>query len=253
MAFLINVIFFSSLTSAVVSLPHNAFVKGSKVEFESSGNGPDEPVQGIVKVVQLDPRALVQSGFLRRGLTPRRSLFHSSRLPFPAFLSRGRLGSAHKAPVSPLQILHPKKPSEMELNKKQGLQMWQRAIDKGGKMTLPVNLKDTKQTCNAVPFTQHVTVDGCETVTVHNKLCFGQCSSLFVPSEGELTELGPGMGAFNRRSHCSRCVPFKAHTVTVPLHCGANVREKRVMVVEDCKCETSQEERSAEAAVYTHL
>lgn len=154
MEFLINIIFFSTLTTVAVCLPYNSFVKGSKVEFESSGNGAGEPVQGIVKVVQLDPHTLAQSGLLRRGLTPRRSLSHSSRLPFPAFLSRSRLGSAHKEPVSPLQILHPKKPSEMELNKKQGLQMWQRAINKGSKMTLPVNLKDTKQTCNAVPFTQ---------------------------------------------------------------------------------------------------
>lgn len=98
-----------------------------------------------------------------------------------------------------------------------------------------------------------MTADGCVTVTVHNKLCFGQCSSLFVPSEAELAGLGTGTGVTHHRATCSRCGPSKARTVVVPLQCGAEVQEKRVMVVEECKCETSREERSAEAAVSAHL
>ncbi|XP_040892718.1 DAN domain family member 5 [Toxotes jaculatrix] len=253
MAFL-SLIFLSSWTAVAFTFPHNPFdntLIGSRVEFESSGSGPDEPFRGIVKVVQLDPHSLAQSGFFRRGLTPRRVSSLSSRLSFPAFLSRGRPGPApaSKAPVSPLHLLNPKSPAESELKKRQGLQMWQRAINKGDKMTmsLPVNLKDTKQTCSAVPFTQHVTADGCDIVTVHNKLCFGQCSSLFVPSEGEFAGLGTGTGALHRRAPCSRCAPSKVHTVTLPLRCGAEVREKRIMVVEECKCETGSEERSVEA------
>ncbi|XP_044044913.1 DAN domain family member 5 [Siniperca chuatsi] len=260
MAFPISLVFLSSWTAVAFMFPHSTFdniVKGSRVEFESSGSGPDEPVQGVVKVVQLDPHALAQSGFFRRGLTPRRAPSLSSRLSFPAFLSHGRPGTAPlpKTPVSPLHHLQPKSPTDMELKKRQGLQMWQRAINKGEKMTmsLPVNLKDTKQTCAAVPFTMRVTADGCDTVTVHNKLCFGQCSSLFVPSEGEFAALGTGTWALHHRAPCSRCAPSKAHTVAVPLRCGAEVREKRVMVVEECKCETSREEKSAEAAASTHL
>ncbi|KAM7394112.1 hypothetical protein PAMP_020932 [Pampus punctatissimus] len=238
MAFLISFVFLSSWTAIAFTFPHNTFdnmLRGSRVEFESSGSGPNEPVQGIVKVVQLDPHALAQSGLFRRGLTPRRTPSLSSRLSFPAFLSQGHPGPASKAPVSPLHLLHPKKPTEVELKKRQGLQMWQRAIDKGDKMTipLPVSLKDTKQACTAVPFTQRVTADGCNTVTVHNKLCFGQCSSLFVPSEGEFSGVGS-----HRQGPCSRCAPSKANTVAVPLRCGAEIREKRVMVVEECKCET---------------
>lgn len=98
-----------------------------------------------------------------------------------------------------------------------------------------------------------MTADGCNTVTVHNKLCFGQCSSLFVPSVGEFAELGTGTGALHHRAPCSRCAPSKAHTVAVPLSCGAKVREKRVLVVEECKCETSREEKTAEASASTHL
>ncbi|XP_040003264.1 DAN domain family member 5 [Xiphias gladius] len=260
MAFLISLIFLSSWTAAAFAFPHNTFdntLKGSRVEFESSGSGPEEPLRGKVKVVQLDPHALIQSGFFRRGLTPRRTPSHSSRLSFPAFLSQGRpgLAPASKAPVSPLHHLYPKSSREVELKQRQGLQMWQRAIDRGDRktMSLPVNLKDTKQTCSAIPFTQHVTADGCNTVTVHNKLCFGQCSSLFLPSEGEFVGSGTGTGALRRQAPCSRCAPSKAHTVTVPLRCGAEARERRVMVVEECKCETGSEERSVEAAASTQL
>lgn len=159
MAFLISLVFLLSWTAAAFTFPHNTFDNIlSKVELESSGSGPDEPVRGRVKVVQLDPRALAQSGFFRRGLTPRRAPSLSSRLSFPAFLLQGRPGPApaSKVPVSPLHHLNPKSPTEVELKKREGLQMWQRAIDKGDKMTmsLPINLKDTKQTCSAVPFTQ---------------------------------------------------------------------------------------------------
>ncbi|TKS68012.1 Cerberus Precursor [Collichthys lucidus] len=252
MSFTLSLVFLSGWTAVAFTFPHNTFdniVKGSRVEFESSGSGPDEHPQGIVKVVQLDPRALAQSGFFRRGLTPRGAPSLSSRLSFPSFLSHGRPGPAlaPKTPVNPLHHLHPKSPAEMELKKRQGLQMWQRATNKGEKTTmpLPVNLKDAKQTCTAVPFTQRVTADGCETITVHNKLCFGQCSSLFVPSEGDVAETA---ALHRHRAPCSRCAPSKAHTVTVPLRCGAQVREKRVMVVEECKCETGREEKSAEAA-----
>lgn len=159
MAFSISLILLSTWTAISFTFPHNIFdnvVKGSQVEFESSGGGPDEPVRGIVKVVQLDTRALAHSGFFRRGLTPRRGSSLSPRLPFPAFLSQGRPGPAvaPKTPMSPLHHLSPKSPNDMELKKMQGLQMWQRAMSKGEKMSLPVNLKDTKQTCAAVPFTQ---------------------------------------------------------------------------------------------------
>lgn len=151
MAFFISLIFLSSWTAVAAIFPYNTLLKES---FESSGSGPDETVRGTVKVVQLDPSTLNQSGFFRRGLVPRR--VHSARPPFPAFLSHGRPGQAPvlKAPVSPLHKLHSRGSTEAELKKKQGLQMWQKVTDKGSRMSLPVNLKDAKQTCTAVSFTQ---------------------------------------------------------------------------------------------------
>ncbi|XP_058496169.1 DAN domain family member 5 [Solea solea] len=257
MAFLLCCFLLSSWTAVAFTFPHNTFLKSSRAEFESSGSGPDESFRGIVKVVPLEDHALAQSELFRRGAFPRRSLSLGSRSSFPAFLSHGRpgLAPASKAHVSPLHLLRSKTPSGVELKKKQGLQMWQRAMDKGNKMSMsmPVNLKDTKQSCTAVSFTQRVTADGCDTVTMHNKLCFGQCSSLFVPSEGGFAGVGTGTGALLHRAPCSRCAPSKAHTVTVPLRCGAQIREKRVMVVEECKCETGTEERSIEATAAMQL
>uniref|UniRef100_H3CKP0 DAN domain family, member 5 n=1 Tax=Tetraodon nigroviridis TaxID=99883 RepID=H3CKP0_TETNG len=246
MLFTLSFVFMSSLMAPASALPHGAFsfLRGPKAELESSGGGPDEPVQGVVKVFPLDPRSLANSGFLRRGLSARRGPSLSPRLPFPAFLSQGRPGPAlaSKALVSPLHHLQPK--SELELKKKQGLQMWQKAMNKGPTMavSLPASLKDGRQTCSAVPFTQRVTAAGCSSVTVHNKLCFGQCSSLFVPSE---VPLGAGTAFLHHQGPCSRCAPSKAQAVVVPLLCGARVQQKRVMVVEECKCETGREEKAA--------
>ncbi|XP_028985594.1 DAN domain family member 5 [Betta splendens] len=252
MTFLIGLVFLLSWTAAAAALPHGtfeAFSKRSKAALEASGSEPDEALRGVVKVVRLDPRALAQSGFFRRGLSPRGAPSLGARASFPAFLSQGRPGPA---PGGPLRHLSPKSSTKVELKKKQGLQMWQRAVDKGDKVgvSLPLSLKDATQTCSAVAFTQRVTADGCEAATVHNKLCFGQCSSLFVPSDGDLGGAGPPP---HRTAPCSRCAPSRARTVAVPLRCGAETRHRSVMVVEECRCETGREERSAEAAALTHL
>lgn len=155
MAIIIRFLFFLTLTSTALLFPYNSL---RKVEFESSGSGPNEPVQGVIKVVRLDPGSMSPSEFFRRGLPHRRALSPRSRLPFPDFLSRGRpgLAPAPRAPVSPLHNLSPQSTSEMELKmkKKQGLHMWQKVLDKGDKTTLPVNLKDPKQSCAAVSFVQ---------------------------------------------------------------------------------------------------
>lgn len=103
----------------------------------------------------------------------------------------------------------------------------------------------SKQTLCSVSSSQRVTAPGCNTVTVHNRLCFGQCSSLFVPPQAEFT--AAAAPHLRHNAPCSRCGPSKARTVLVPLLCGrGRAQQKRALVVEECKCETSQEERSAE-------
>uniref|UniRef100_A0AAV2LGT8 CTCK domain-containing protein n=2 Tax=Knipowitschia caucasica TaxID=637954 RepID=A0AAV2LGT8_KNICA len=218
--------------------------RGHRQEWEASGEGPDELIQGVVKVVQLDHRALAQAGLFRRGLGSRRAPSLSSRPPLPSFLSLGRPGPAVAPKLSMPPLKHQQaRASSSDIRRRQGLQMWQKVVDKGNKqkVILPSALKDSKQTCAAVSFTQRVTSEGCETVTVHNKLCFGQCSSMFIP-EVEFS-------SHHQRTPCSRCAPSKVHTLTVPLRCGAlGVRDKRVMLVEECKCETGRDERAAVGA-----
>lgn len=157
----VGLVLLSGLAAVAVTLPHAAVERTAKVprvEIESSGGGAEEAVRGMVKVLQLDPRSLAQSGLFRRGLTPRRLPSLSSRLSFPAFLSRGRPAQAPSSRTrpSPLNQLNPGSPSETDVKKKQGLQMWQRAIGRGqaASVLLPVQLKEAKQTCAAVPFVQ---------------------------------------------------------------------------------------------------
>lgn len=162
MLFPLSFALMSSLMAPAFALPHSAFdfFRGPKAELESSGGGPDEPVRGVVKVLPLDPRSLANSGFLRGGrLSARRGPSLSPRSPFPAFLSQGRPGpgpapASSKALVSPLHHLQSK--SEMELKKKQGLQMWQKAMGRGQTLpvSLPASLKEGRQSCSGVPFTQ---------------------------------------------------------------------------------------------------
>ncbi|KAF4118359.1 DAN domain family member 5 [Onychostoma macrolepis] len=216
-------------------------------DFESSGNGPDEPLRGSVRVVKLSPH------FLRRAAGSHVSSKNSpARGAFPAFLALGRPGPSvlpHNKPAALLPQVSASSASA-EARRKQGLEMWQKVMNKSERskeaVALRINPKDmTKQSCAAMPFTQRITEDGCETVTVHNNLCYGQCSSMFVPSSGE--------SRGQQRAQCTRCSPSKSRSELVPLRCGTEARERRVMIVEECKCETSSEEVKVQNTEKFHL
>ncbi|KAJ3615274.1 hypothetical protein NHX12_018842 [Muraenolepis orangiensis] len=277
MAFSLCCVLLLSVLAPIASpLPHNAVestqTRPAGGEQESSGDGPNEPPaallllrRGVAKVVRLDHRLQPPSGLFKRGagMTHRGSPVG----PFPAFLSRGRVSTAGRPAGGPPH--HPKEkesPGALEMRKRQGLHMWQQAVSKDqhpGKVSLALSLKEARQrTCTAIPFTQRVSIRGCEAVTLHNKLCFGQCSSLFIPSgaaeeeEGEEGEEEEGEGEEReereereqaggraRRGACSRCSPSRSHAARVPLRCGSRgLLEKTVMVVEECRCETGQDE-----------
>ncbi|XP_051560301.1 DAN domain family member 5 [Myxocyprinus asiaticus] len=203
-------------------------------DFESSGNGPDEPIRGSVRVVKLSPHFLRRAAGAFGNHVPLRP--PPSRSAFPAFLALGRPGPSALAHNKPAALLpHLSASSSDDARKKQGLEVWQKVTHKSERakeaVALHINPKDmSKQSCGAVPFTQRITEDGCETVIVHNNLCFGQCSSMFVPSSGA--------SRGQREAHCTRCGPVKTRSVVVPLRCGTEARERRVMIVEECKCET---------------
>ncbi|KAL2086122.1 hypothetical protein ACEWY4_017181 [Coilia grayii] len=238
------------LCASVHTFPRNAFqsVKNRERPFEASGAGADEPVRGSVKVVSVGPHFLRHAGMFASGASARRAT--PLRSPFPDFLALGHSGPSRSSKLSVPPVAHLRDNHHgLDGKRRQGMGMWQRAMGKHEQketVALPINPKEmSKQSCTAIPFTQHVTAVGCETVTVHNKLCFGQCSSLFVPAGGE--------DSGRQGTQCSRCAPSKAHVVTVPLRCGREVRQRSVMVVEECKCETGGEESKAGSVARTHL
>ncbi|KAF5894826.1 DAN domain family member 5-like, partial [Clarias magur] len=107
---------FMALAASLCALPrrlsHDLPKRAPHPDAEFSGNGADEPVRGSVRVVKVSPH------FLRHSAV--------KRSPYPAFLALGRAGpSAHaRAPTAPLSHL------SAEGRKKQGLDMWQRVMQK---------------------------------------------------------------------------------------------------------------------------
>ncbi|XP_059407644.1 DAN domain family member 5-like [Carassius carassius] len=251
MKFQISCFIVLSVVALVDAFPRGVFPRdfhrrvATDVDF--SGNGPDEPLRGSVRVVKLSPH------FLRRAAGSHVPSKNSrNRGTFPAFLALGRPGPSVLSHSKPGALLPPvsASSSSADARRKQGLEMWQKVMHKSERsketVALRINPKDlSKQSCAAVSFTQRVTEDGCETVTVHNNLCFGQCSSMFVPSSGE--------SRAQQGAQCTRCGPSKSRSVLVPLRCGTEVRERRVMVVEECKCETSSEEVKVHNTKMSHL
>ncbi|XP_035262641.1 DAN domain family member 5 [Anguilla anguilla] len=244
----VSYVFLAASCAVLHGFPHFGFKRpqDGASDFESSGNGAEEPIQGRVKVVQISPNFLRQSALFRRGAAIQNS--PSRRGPLPVFLSHGRPGPAlsvkETRPSAPFQLFG------ANMKRRQGQEMWQKAMNKNTQdkevLALPINPKDSsKQSCAAVPFAQRVSAAGCETVTVQNKLCFGQCSSLYVPPGGESVGSTTGGGI---SSPCSRCAPSKVRSIVVSLRCRgkAEAREMRVMVVEECKCETGREEENVE-------
>ncbi|TSK18009.1 Cerberus [Bagarius yarrelli] len=242
----LGLITLTALAASLCALPRHPLQDHPKraavSDFEFSGNEENEPFQGSVRVVKVGPHFLRHS----LGLMGKPAL---KRAPLPAFLALGRPGpSVHaRAPAATLQHVSATY-TGADIRKRQGLEMWQRVMQKSEPskeiLSLPFNPKDAAtQSCTALPFTQRITEEGCEPITVHNKLCFGQCSSMFVPPNGKSSmHLGPS---------CSRCGPSRTRIVHVPMHCGSQVREKRVILVEECKCETGkEEEKTANRAMH---
>ncbi|XP_072513687.1 DAN domain family member 5 [Salminus brasiliensis] len=224
------VVFLALLAAPVRSFPRSSVNVFSK-DLESSGNGPEDAARGSLRLHKPSPFFLRQ--FPGSAAPQARAGGARSRSPFPSFLALGRAG-----------------PSETS-RRQQGLDMWRRSMKRGQqdgeRVELPISPRDMHlkdQSCASVPFTQRISEPGCEPLTLQNNLCFGNCASLFVPSSG-----GP-VGHLS--APCSRCAPSKARAVPVHLRCGEQTREKLVMMVEECKCETGREEARAEG-MGTHL
>ncbi|NXT73597.1 CER1 protein, partial [Zapornia atra] len=98
-------------------------------------------------------------------------------------------------------------------------------------VVLPIKTNDMHQeNCRTLPFSQGVTHESCEKVTVQNKLCFGKCSSFHVPGPEDRLYM-----------FCSHCLPSKFSMKRLNLNCTSSVPVvKEVMIVEECKCESQR-------------
>ncbi|XP_017520039.1 DAN domain family member 5 [Manis javanica] len=99
-------------------------------------------------------------------------------------------------------------------------------------MSLPLDPQEVAlEMCKAVPFIQVFSQRGCTAVHLQNHLCFGHCSSLYVPG------LGPAPLVL-----CNSCAPARKRRVPVVLWCwaGSPVSRRRVkmstVLVEECHC-----------------
>ncbi|XP_048786466.1 cerberus [Lagopus muta] len=98
-------------------------------------------------------------------------------------------------------------------------------------VVLPIKTNEMHQeTCRTLPFSQRIAHENCEKVIIQNNLCFGKCSSFHVP--------GPEDHLY---TFCSKCLPTKFSMKHLDLNCTSSVPVvKKVMIVEECNCETQK-------------
>ncbi|XP_008853740.1 DAN domain family member 5 [Nannospalax galili] len=99
-------------------------------------------------------------------------------------------------------------------------------------ISLPLDPQEaTRETCRAVPFIQVLSRPGCTGARVRNHLCFGHCTSFYIPG------LAPTPLVL-----CNSCVPAFKRWTPVVFWCGtgrpASPRRVRTstMLVQRCQC-----------------
>ncbi|XP_029774862.1 DAN domain family member 5 [Suricata suricatta] len=108
----------------------------------------------------------------------------------------------------------------------------QRGPEAAPTLSLPLDPHEVaRETCKAVPFTQVISQPGCTAVHLRNHLCFGHCSSLYVPSVDPTPLI-----------LCNSCVPARKRWTPVVLWCRASSPGSRrrmktsTVLVEACQC-----------------
>ncbi|KAL0964501.1 hypothetical protein UPYG_G00324710 [Umbra pygmaea] len=100
--------------------------------------------------------------------------------------------------------------------------------------------------CKTQPLRQTVSEKGCQSRTVVNRFCYGQCNSFYIPRHvGPGLNRGPGSGRKNRNKEdepfqsCSFCRPHRVTQLTVELDCPGlqpTFRHRKVERVKQCRC-----------------
>lgn len=85
--------------------------------------------------------------------------------------------------------------------------------------------------CKTQPLKQTIHEEGCNSRTIINRFCYGQCNSFYIPRHVRKEE-----GSFQS---CSFCKPKKITTMSVTLNCPElqpPSRKKRITRVKECRC-----------------
>ncbi|XP_042294863.1 gremlin-1 [Sceloporus undulatus] len=85
--------------------------------------------------------------------------------------------------------------------------------------------------CKTQPLKQTIHEDGCDSHTIINRFCYGQCNSFYIPRHVRKEE-----GSFQS---CSFCKPKKVTTMLVTLKCPELQpprKQKRITRVKECRC-----------------
>uniref|UniRef100_A0A8C5XYE6 DAN domain BMP antagonist family member 5 n=1 Tax=Microcebus murinus TaxID=30608 RepID=A0A8C5XYE6_MICMU len=123
----------------------------------------------------------------------------------------------------------------LQKTRRQETDALQRRQEVATALSLPLDPQEaTQEMCKAVPFIQVLSRPGCTAARVRNHLCFGRCSSLYVPS----SDAAPAPTVL-----CSRCGPSRRRRAPVLLWCRSGspaARRRRVKIsaelVEGCRC-----------------
>ncbi|XP_072104261.1 uncharacterized protein [Mobula birostris] len=141
-----------------------------------------------------------------------------------------------QAPRSNINLVPSPAKHDPEARRKMAEDAWRRVIEKGRgaaeEIVLPLTEYEvTRSSCRSLPFVQKISHPDCESLTMQNQLCFGQCRSFFVP------------GAGPRLNHsCSRCSPSQLRKTVVLLECeGGRTVNKDVVLVEGCQCDLQKD------------
>ncbi|XP_046666866.1 gremlin-1-like [Homalodisca vitripennis] len=100
-----------------------------------------------------------------------------------------------------------------------------------------------KDWCKTEPLIQVIREEGCSSVTILNRFCYGQCNSFYIPKsprrKGKAVKIDSDGSSFKS---CAFCKPKQMSWMTVTLRCRKkkkpSLRRKRVLRVKQCKCIT---------------
>lgn len=109
-----------------------------------------------------------------------------------------------------------------------------KSINKG---TLMDYMQNISQPCTALPIIQSVKKNGCLPTEINNNICYGQCSSIFLPALRDMNQQKQSKDETN--FYCNQCFPNDYDVKRVFLFCPTHkklLQKKKVLVIKSCRC-----------------